>query len=291
MRQKRRVTEVKEKGAQLKRKKRSDPKVQEMEAEIKRQKRSDPQVKEKEAEWKRIRHQDTLYKSKETIQNKLQRQRACQDPYKVLNEKQQAENRKYGSNITELLKIFNENIAEGPVYVCTCCQQIWFKHSVHNVDEIILKTDNERTTFSTCRTQYLSKDGKEWICKTCRNSVKEGKIPKLSIANKMGFPELPHQLKLYSMEERLIARRIVFMLLRDSPVGGQTFVRGIFVNVLVDIAPTVNTLPRSLNDAETVTIKFKRKKQYKKCEFKETIRPMAVWTALDYLLKESPLYK
>ena len=145
---------------------------------------------------KRTKHQDTQCKSKETIQNTLQKQRACQDPYKVLNEKQHAEKRKYGSNITELLKIFNESIAEGPVYLCTCCQQIWFKHSVLNVDEIILKTDNERTTFSTCRTQYLLKDGKEWICKTCRNSVKEGKNPKL-----------------YSMKERLIAPRIVFMLL------------------------------------------------------------------------------
>ena len=115
--------------------------------------------------------------------------------------------------MTELLKIFNASIAEGPVYVCTCCQQIWFKHSVFNVDEITLKTNHERTTFSSCRTQYLSKDGKEWICKTCINSVKEGKIPKLSIENKMGFPELPHQLKLYSMEERLIAPRIIFMLL------------------------------------------------------------------------------
>ena len=107
----------------------------------------------------------------------------------------------------------------------------------------------------------------------------------------MGFPELPHQLKLYSIEERLIAPRIVFMLLQDHRVGGQTFVRGNSVNVPVDIAPTVNTLPRSLNDSETETIKFKRKKQYKKCEFKENIRPMAVWTAVDYLLKESPLYK
>ena len=107
-----------------------------------------------EAEWKRVRHQDTLYKNKETIQNTLQKQRAHQDSYKVLNEKQHAENRKYGSNMTKLLKIFNESIAEGPVYVCTCCQQIWFKHSVFNVDEIALKTDNERTTFSTCRTQY-----------------------------------------------------------------------------------------------------------------------------------------
>ena len=53
---------------------------------------------------------------------------------------------------------------------------IWFKHSVFNVDEMTLKSDNERTTFSTCITQYLSKHGKEWIFKTC-NSVKEGKFP------------------------------------------------------------------------------------------------------------------
>ena len=87
----------------------------------------------------------------------------------------------------------------------------------------------------------------------------------------MGFPLLPPELQLYSMEERLIALRIIFMLLRDHPVGGQTFVRGNFVNVPVDIAPTVNTLPRCLNESEIVTIKFKRKIQYKQCEFKETI--------------------
>ena len=60
---------------------------------------------------------------------------------------------------------------------------------------------------------------------------------------------------------------------------------------LLTIAPTVNTLPRSLNESEIVTIKFKRKIQYKRCEFKENIRPMAVWKTLSYLLKESPLYK
>ena len=223
-RQKRSNPEVSEKDREYMRQKRSDPKVKDMEAQIKWQNRSDPQVSEKdrerekrrrhnskdkrgvilklkemEAEWKRVRCQDTLYKNKKTIQNALQKQRACQDPYKVLNEKQQADNRKFGSNMTELLKIFNESIAEGPVYVCRCCQQIWFRHSAFNVDEITLKSDNERTTFSTCRT--LSKHGKEWICKTYRNSVKEGKIPKLSIENKMGFLELPHQLKLYSMKK------------------------------------------------------------------------------------------
>ena len=49
---------------------------------------------------------------------------------------------------------------------------------------------------------------------------------------------------------------------------------GDFVNVPVDIAPTVNTLPRSLNDAETVTIKFKRKKQYKKLNSR---KPSDLW--------------
>ena len=145
--------------------------------------------------------------------------------------------------------------------------------------------------FETCRTKYVSKDKKEWICKTCRNAIKDGKIPKLSVANKMGFLPIPPELKLYLMEERHIALRIVFMMLRDHPVGGQTFVRGNFINVPVNITPTVNTLPRSLNETETVAIKFKRKKQYKKCEYKETIQPMAVWKALDYLLKESPLCK
>ena len=53
----------------------------------------------------------------------------------------------------------------------------------------------------------------------------------------------------------------------------------------------MNTLPRSLSETETVAIRCKRKKQYKKCEYKETIRLLAVWKALNYLLRESPLYK
>ena len=170
--------------------------------------------------------------------------------------------------MAQFLHIFNASIAEGPLYVCTCCQQIWFKHSVLSIEEICLKTNDERRMFETCRTRYASKDNKEWICKTCRNAVKDGKIPKLSVQNKMGFPPIPPDLKLYLMEERLLAVRIVFMMLRDHPIGGQTFVRGNFVNVPVDIAPTVNTLPRSLSETETVAIKFKRKKQYKKCEYK-----------------------
>ena len=43
---------------------------------------------ENEMVQKRTKCQNILYKSKETTQNTLQKQRARQDPYKVLNEKQ-----------------------------------------------------------------------------------------------------------------------------------------------------------------------------------------------------------
>ena len=275
MRQKRLAPEVKEKECKWKKSKRENPLIYQTECERNRKAMQNRQksdiYREIEMVHKRTKHHNCSYKNKETIKNTLQKQKACEYPCNVLNEKQKVEFRKYGRDMKELLNIFNTRIAEGPVYVCTCCQQLWFKHSVFNVDEIYLKKENEKAIFKTCRTKFVSKDGKEWICKTCRNSVKEGKIPKLSIKNKMGFPLLPPELQLYSMEERLIALRIVFMLLRDHSVGGQTFVRGNFVNVPVDIAPTVNTLPRCLNESEIVTIKFKRKIQYKRCEFKETI--------------------
>ena len=53
----------------------------------------------------------------------------------------------------------------------------------------------------------------------------------------------------------------------------------------------VSCLPRSISDAKTVTIKFKRKHEYQKTEFTENIRPFAVWKAIRYLMKNSQLYK
>ena len=132
---------------------------------------------------------------------------------------------------------------------------------------------------------------RECICKTCWTAIIEARIPKLSVYNKMGFPEQPPEFKLFTMEERLIAQRIPFMQIRSHPIGHQTFVWGNIVNVPVDIAPTVKTLSRNLSDTETVAIKVRRKKEYKKYEFQENVRPIAVMKALHYLMKESALYQ
>ena len=155
----------------------------------------------------------------------------------------------------------------------------------------ISKQKMKRILFTSAELNLFQEMVKSGYVKLAELLFKGQKFPNCQLRIKQAFLPLPPELQFYSMEERLIAMRIVFMLLRDHPVGGQTFVRGNFVNVPVDIAPTVNTLPRYLNESEIVTIKFKRKIQYKRCEFKENIRPMVVWKALSYLLKESPLYK
>ena len=46
--------------------------------------------------------------------------------------------------------------------------------------------------------------------------------------------------------------------------GGQQSVIGNMVNVPNDIATTVNTLTRHMKDTETIRVKFKRKRQYKR---------------------------
>ena len=44
--------------------------------------------------------------------------------------KKQKEN--YGSSLKESIKIFNKLTTNGPIYVCSICQQINFLHCVKN---------------------------------------------------------------------------------------------------------------------------------------------------------------
>ena len=59
--------------------------------------------------------------------------------------------------------------------------------------------------------------------------------------------------------------------MRTHFMGGHTRVLGNVVNVPVDVVPTVQTLPRTLSDTETLVVKYKRKLEYEKCEFHENI--------------------
>ena len=175
----------------------------------------------------------------------------------------------------ENLQIFNKSVAQGPTYVCTCCQQLWFNYSVSNVENMVLNKPDVISLFEKCCTHYISVNYIEWICNTCRQSIHAGKIPKLSILSGMGFPEKPPVLDLYPLEEHLVSPRIPFMQIQNLPCGSQKLVNGNIVNVPVDISPTINSLPCTLSDSYTVAVRFKRKKKYKKCNFSR-----GIWEAL-----------
>ena len=91
-------------------------------------------------------------------------------------------------------------------------------------------------------------------------------IPKLSAANKVGFPPCPDELQLHPLEETLIMPLLPFMTIRSLPDCGQTeygqkIIIGNVVHVPNNIASTVNVLPRNLDDMGTIAVNLKCRKR------------------------------
>ena len=192
----------------------------------------------------------------------------------------------YFKDIKECIKQFHSSIAVGPLFVCTCCHQTWFRKGV-----CMLKNINLPTSSRLYCTKFTSVNDEEWICHTCVGAIRDGKVPKLSVANGMKWPDKPPQLDLLELEERLISLRIPFMQIRELPRGGQYSLKGNVINVPVDIQPTVSCLPRPMDEKFTIAKQLKKKLSYKKVDFKENVRPLKVLTALHWLVNKSELYK
>ena len=190
-------------------------------------------------------------------------------------------------NIENAIKQFHSDISIGPLYVCSCCHQTWFRKSVSMLKNTHIPAESKR---EHC-TNFISVNNKEWICHTCLSALRDSKIPKLSVTNGMKWPIKPPELNLHQLEERLIALRIPFMQIRELPRGGQYSLKGNVINIPVDIQPTINCLPRPMDDNFTVAIQLKKKLSYKTVDFKENVRPLRVLTALHWLMNNSKLYR
>ena len=162
--------------------------------------------------------------------------------------------------IEESIKRFHSDISFGPIYVCSCCHQTWFRKSVSMLKNTHCSAESRR---QYC-TGFTSVNNEEWVCHTCLSALRERKCPKLSEANGMKWPDKPAELNLHQLEERLVALRIPFMQIRELPRGGQYSLKGNVINVPVDIQPTISCLPRPMDENFTVAIQLKKKLSYKK---------------------------
>ena len=186
-----------------------------------------------------------------------------------------------------LIRNFHESVSTGPLYICTCCDQLWYRHSVFPANQLTLKNPDMVKYLQN----IVSVDNIKWACQTCSGHLKKGKVPPCAIVNGMQFPTKPNFCYLNELECRLIAPRLAFQKIYQAPRGGQLKITGNVVNVPADVNSTVNMLPRLADDTCTIKVQLKRRLQYKSSALSLNIRPNKVMQAAAWLVNTSPLYQ
>ena len=109
-------------------------------------------------------------------------------------------------------------------------------------------------------------------------------MPKIALCRGLTFPEIPPELSgLTVIEQRLVSPRHEFMNIRSLGRERQHGLHGMVVNVPIDIDKTVNQLPRTFLQSQTIQLQLFRKLSFSKPYLYETIRPNVVLEAARYL--------
>ena len=256
-----------------------------------RVKNASSEFKAKLNEKKRIYRQKNASAEKKAKRNEKQRiyRQKNASPAKKAKSNQYQRNYREKSKISIdlLIRKFHEIVNQGPLYICTCCDQLWYKHGViHAVKLRQLNADMNKYLYNK-----ISVDNKEWVCKTCYNHLIKRRIPPCAIANGMVFPNKPEFFDLNELECRLLAPRIAFQKLMQAPRGQQLKIHGNIVNVPADVTHTVSMLPRLPSQNATIKINLKRKLQYKSSALSLNVRPYKVIQAAQWLISNSNLYR
>ena len=166
--------------------------------------------------------------------------------------------------------------------MCSSCHQKLFSHQVEKLTDT-LKAEIDGVD-PEVRNAFIDeeivvdlgkdKDGKDnryaYICKSCKNYLRKGKLPKLCIYNGLGVDPLESpDMKLTELENNLIARNIIFQKIHKLPKSRWSGTHDRLVNVPVgpqDVLNTIESLPRTPAEAGIIPIipvKLKRKLEYK----------------------------
>ena len=132
-----------------------------------------------------------------------------------------------------------------------------------------------------------------WICHNCDNKIKLNKMPPQSAANRLECPNIPDFLNLSDIENALICPMLVFLKLIRLPSSGMFALKDRVVNVPISsttIKSTVESLPRSLDEANIIPVAIRRKKNYVSNYIKQFVCPSKLTQAVNYLIQYYPFY-
>ena len=137
---------------------------------------------------------------------------------------------------------------------------------------------------------------KAYICGTCKIHVKNGKLPPMAAANGLHVLNINDpQLDLSELESNLIAKRIMFQKIYQLPKSRMAACKDHLINIPIsseDVINTMQSLPRTPEEAGLLEVKLKRKLDYKNTHQQAYIDPKKIYKALDFLRsKGHPEYK
>lgn len=161
---------------------------------------------------------------------------------------------------------FKNSIIDGPNYVCLSCKRCLFKKSVKILSDTQEETLIGKTGIDFYQTiiSHNNTISCPIFCHSCFTTVSKStpskpRKRKLHVSNGLYLNPVPPELKLTELEQQLIALVQIFMKIKKLPKSMMAAVVDKVINVpmeLQDIEKTIHSLPRPLDEAEIVAIKF-----------------------------------
>ena len=199
---------------------------------------------------------------------------------------------------------FQRETRYGPIFICSCCYTRQFENNSMKLSKA--KKKIEQDIYNKCIPEgqeipiviWLNDEKSDdcYICKTCFNRLKKGKMPAECVQNNMQVDPQPEELKLTELEGSLISRNIQFMKIHQLPTSRYTALKDKIINVPVpegSALNTINSLPRTPNEAGLIGVEVKRKMEYKNPYLNgQLINLNKVYGAIDYLKRAgNPYYQ
>ena len=200
------------------------------------------------------------------------------------------------SQLTRLMK-FQDSVRYGPIFTCCSCEQNMFRDWVTELtkelkDQIMGKSSElYKNVFTTNHFLSLNVNGKqierEYICKTCKPALLKGNMPSMCAANGLKLINLEDtELKLTELENNIIAKRILFQKIYQLPKSRMAACKDKLINIPIneeDVINSVQSLPRTPNEAGLLEVKLKRKMEYKNVHKQSYVDPKKIFKALEFL--------